>query len=59
MSDLEIVLVALNSSYGFKKGLTKNVFSAIASEEFKCEAKTLRTLKRALEKKEKQAEMAA
>lgn len=59
MSDLELVMVALNGSYGFKRNLDKNVLHAIDSDEFKCEKKTLTLLKRVLAKKEKAAEVAA
>lgn len=59
MSDLEIVMVALNSSYGFKKCLDKNVLLAIDCGDFKCEGKTQRLLKRVLMKKERTADVAA
>lgn len=59
MSDLEVVMVALNGSYGFKKCLEKNVLLVIDNNEFKCDAKTLGHLRRALAKKEKMADVAA
>ncbi len=51
MSDLEVILVALNSFYGFKLEVTVNVFKHIENGELDCERRVLRTLQNVLFKK--------
>ena len=59
MSDLEIILVALNRTYGFKESETSiNVLRDIEISDLKCEVKILRMLQRVLYKKPKAATVA-
>lgn len=52
MSDLEIVLVALNRKYGFDEVEHANILSEITAGELKCVARILKMLQRVLDKKE-------
>ena len=51
MSDLEIVMVALNTKYSFELDKNENIFKTIENGDFKCEVRTLKMLQRTLKKK--------
>ena len=52
MSDLEIVMVALNRNYGFDSDEKMNVLSEITKGDFKCEKRTLKVLQSVLHENE-------
>lgn len=52
MTDLELVLVALNRKYGIESNASENVFLEISRNNFKCEPRLLKTLQKLLAKKE-------
>lgn len=59
MTDLEIIMVALTRKYGFESASCENVFLEISRDNFKCEPRLLKTLQKLLEKKEREAAIAA
>ena len=51
MSDLEIILVALNRTYGFESEERTNILSEIVNGQFMCEQRILRMLQDVLRTK--------
>ena len=59
MTDLEVVLVALNRKYGFESSGSENVFLEISRDNFNCGPRLLKTLQKLLAKKDKEIVIAA
>lgn len=59
MTDLEILLVALNENYSFNENTDRNIFYDIKNSTFKCDDSVLNRLKKCLAANEAPREMSA